>query len=467
MKRSVARSRREFLKTAALIGAAIGSPSLIPRHVLGQNGKPGANDTVKVAIIGLGGRGTSIYPDEVKAAAGVKVVGVCDFWPTRLKRFMRQFEGDFTSEQGYTDFRKLIEKEKPDGVMAETTTHQRAWVSAIAMQMGAHLYIEKPMCLTIKEGRYLVNAARKFNRVTQVGTQLRSLPLGQWVQQQIQAGVIGKIKVVEAPNFVGPNRWTDQPGGAYPEGMTDEIWDIWTNQAVLRPYHTKLHANWTNWWDYDGGGRSFGVSGWGTHSYDQVNMILGTSETGPVEIVLDEPTEIREAARFDYATAITNEDGEETYRALKLSGPRAKMRMWFADGVELRLNLDGTRGPGLGCIVVGEKGKIEINRHKITSNPKEVAAALPEESKNKRPETVYHVENWIDCIKTGKKCNADIEYGQRSTTLCELVNIVRASAPIGERIGWDPVNERFINNDKGNEMLARPRRKGYELPELT
>jgi hypothetical protein len=143
------------------------------------------------------------------------------------------------------------------------------------------------------------------------------------------------------------------------------------------------------------------------------------------------------------------------------------MTMWFADGVELRLHLDGDWGPGLGCIVTGEKGKIEINRHKLASNPKDLVANMPAEFRNTRSETIYHVENWIDCIKTGKTCTADIEFGQRSTTLCELVNIVRTTAPVGEKIGWDPVTERFTNNDKGNAMISRPRRKGYELPELT
>lgn len=455
------------MKTAALATTALSSPLVIPRSVLGQDGKPGANDTVKIALIGLGGRCAGIYPREIKAAAGAKVVAICDFWPTRVTNFMKRYEGDFKPEQAYTDFRNMIEKEKPDGVMAVTATHQRAWTSGIAMQMGAHLYIEKPMCLTIEEGRYLVNAARKYKRVTQVGTQQRSLPLCQWACKQVQNGALGKIKVVEAPNFVGPNQWTDKPGEPYPEGMTDAIWDLWTNQAVYRPYHSQLHRRWSNWWDYDAGGLCFGVSGWGTHSYDQVNMALGTNETGPVEILLEEECTIQDSGKFENRKPEDEETGTAYYHMAKVVGPRAKMKMWFADGVELRLHLDGDRGPGLGCIVIGEKGKMEINRHKISSNPKEIAAALPEEAKNKRPETVYHVENWIDCIKTGEKCTADIEYGQRSTTLCELVNIVRATAPVGRRIGWDPVKERFIGNDKGNEMLSRPRRKGYELPELT
>ncbi|MDR0336322.1 MAG: Gfo/Idh/MocA family oxidoreductase [Planctomycetaceae bacterium] len=472
-------SRREFLRNATAVTTAgvVASPFLVPRHVLGDATQPGANDTVKVALIGLGGRCTGLYPHEIKPVAGLKVVAISDLVQPRIDSFMKRYAEDFQPEQGYTDFREMIEKEKPDGVMAITATHQRAWTSAIAMQMGCHLYIEKPMVLTISEGRYLVNAARKYNRVTQVGTQQRSLPLCLWACKQVQDGAIGKVKVVQAPNFVGPNIWTDQPGQPYPEGMNDEVWDRWTNQAELRPYHAQLFYNWSNWWDYDAGGLCFGVSGWGTHSYDQVNMVLGMNDTGPVEILLEEPCTIQDSGKFvtrkptdeDYDPEYKPEDdtGTAYFGMAKVKGPRAKMKMWFANGVELRFNLDGDRGPGLGCIVTGENGKIEINRHKLSSNPKELAANMPEEFKNKRPETVYHVENWIDCIKTGKKCNADIEYGQRSTTLCELVNIVRATAPVGEKIGWDPVKERFTNNDKGNEMLSRPRRKGYELPELS
>jgi predicted dehydrogenase len=458
-------SRRQFLAAAGV--AAVASPFIIPRSVLGQGGQPGANDTVKIAMIGMGHRCMGIYPNEIKPVAGVKVVGVCDFWSPRIKSFMDRYPNDAKPEQGYTDFRKMIENEKPDGAFIMTTTHQRAWVSAIAMQMGCHVYIEKPMCLTIEEGRQLVNFARKYKRVTQIGTQQRSLPLCKWACKQVHDGVIGKVKIVEAPNFVGPNVWKDQPQQPYPEGMNDETWDLWTNQAVFRPYHRDLHLDWANWWDYDAGGRSFGVSGWGTHSYDQVNMALGTNETGPIEILLEEPCEERESGRFANRKPDDDETGAEYYGGAKLTGPRAKMKMWFANGVELRLHLDGDRGPGLGCIVIGEKGKLEINRHKVSSNPKEIAAGLPEESKNHRPETIYHVENWIECIKSGEKCTADVEYGQRSTTLCELVNIVRATAPVGEKIGWDSEKERFTNNDKGNAMLSRPRRKGYELPELT
>jgi hypothetical protein len=132
----------------------------------------------------------------------------------------------------------------------------------------------------------------------------------------------------------------------------------------------------------------------------------------------------------------------------------------------VKLHLDGDRGPGLGAIFVGEKGKIEINRNKIAANPKTLARSPDNPGPNKRPETAYHIENWVECIKSRKRCNADIEYGQRSSTLCYLVNIVRDIGRVGEPLKWDPAAERFTNCDEANKMLDRPRRKGYELPEI-
>ena len=127
----------------------------------------------------------------------------------------------------------------------------------------------------------MVKAARKYNRVTQVGTQQRSMPINNWASDLVKNGALGKILTVIAPNFVGPERWTDQPAEPMPDGGSDNWWDVWTNQAVLRPYHKSIHHGWDRWWDYDGGGRCFGVTGWGTHSYDQINRALGTDDTGP------------------------------------------------------------------------------------------------------------------------------------------------------------------------------------------
>jgi predicted dehydrogenase len=341
-----------------------------------------------------------------------------------------------------------------------------------AMQMGMDVYIEKPMCLTIAEGRAMVNAARKYNRVTQVGTQQRSMPINNWASDLVKNGSIGKIKAVLAPNFVGPFRWT-KTSSADVKGSVEPWWDVWTNQAELRPYDPALHHGWARWWDYDGGGLCFGVTGWGTHSYDQINRALGTDDTGPLEVVLEEPVADRETGKFVGGQTVGGivigdtgdiDTGTDYHRMAKLSGPRARVRMKFAGGTELRLHLDGDRGPGLGAIFVGEDGKIEINRNKLASNPKEIVRAPENPGPNKRPETAYHIENWIECIKSRKLCTADIEIGQRSSTLCYLVNIVRDVGRVDEVLKWDPVAERFTNCEEANVFLDRPRRKGYELP---
>jgi len=276
---------------------------------------------------------------------------------------------------------------------------------------------------------------------------------------------------VLAPNFVGPDKWVDQPGQPMPDGGSENWWDLWTNQAVLRPYHPQLHFGWKRWSEFTAGGRCFGVDGWGSHSYDQVNRALGTDETGPVEILLEEPMRVMESGKFVHDAELTgivgDEDTGKPYHGMsKLVGPRAKVTMTFATGTKLKLHLDGDRGPGLGAIFIGEKGKLEINRNKIVSNPKELIRVPENPGPTQRDENVAHVENWIQCIKTRGRCNADVEYGQRSNTLCDLVNIVRDVGRVGEPLKWDPVAERFTNCEEANQRLSRPRRKGYELPKI-
>lgn len=461
--------RRDFFKTSATAAAAISLPTIIPSRVLGGPDQAGANELVNVGVIGCGGRAHSVYKQcpDVKA---FRVAAVCDCMFPRAEHYAKRLSNE--AKWGlYRDFREMIDKEKLDGVMIETTTHARAWIAILAMQAGMDVYIEKPMCLTIAEGRAMVRAARKYGRVTQVGTQQRSMPINNWASDLVKNGALGKIHTVIAPNFVVSEKWSDLPAEKMPDGGSDNWWDVWTNQAVYRPYHVRVHRGWDRWWDYDGGGRCFGVTGWGAHSYDQINRALGTDDTGPVEILLEEPVEVRDARKkapeLRTGGLVGDEDTGTAYHHMtKLSGPRAKILMTFANGTKLKLHLDGDRGPGLGAIFAGEDGKIEINRNKIASNPKSLVQSPDNPGKITRPETAYHVENWLDCIKSRKPCTADIEIGQRASTLCYLVNIARDVGRVGEALKWNPETERFTNCDEGNKLLDRPRRKGYELPEI-
>ena len=429
---------------------------------LGLDG-PGANETVNVGLIGLGGRCKQIVKS-CEGIPGMRIAGVCDCFKPRVDSCLAS-GGAEKGWKGYTDFREMIEKEKLDAVMVETTTHARGWVTCHAMAAGMDVYIEKPMCLTIAEGREMVDIARKYKRVTQVGTQQRSMPLNNWASDLVKNGALGKVTTVEAPDFISPLLWKARREQRLPKGGSENWWDIWTNQAELRPYHKDLHRGWATWWDYDGGGNSFGVTGWGAHSYDQINRGLGTDDTGPIEVLLEEPVKKILAGKFDDRTPAPSETGSPYYAMVKgVSGPRAKVSMKFANGTELKLHLDADRGPGLGCIFIGEKGKIEINRDRISADPVGLIQSPDDPGHLKVDENQPHIENWLECIKTRGRCNADIEYGQRSNTLCYLVNIAREVGSVGKTLKWDPEAERFTNCDAGNALLTRPRREGYELP---
>jgi len=295
------------------------------------------------------------------------------------------------------------------------------------------------------------------------------MPINNWASDLVKDGAIGKIRTVLAPNFVGPDRWPGGKSEAMPSGGSSGWWDVWTNQAELRPYHRELHHGWEKWWDYDGGGLCYGVTGWGTHSFDQIQRALGTDETGPVEVVLEESITDQPCGKFETVSEV---DPTRLDYLIKLAkpvvGPRAKVTMRYAGGTELRMHLDGDWGPGLGAIFIGEKGKLEINRNKIAANPKELLSDPNNPGEITKPETQYHIEDWLRCIKTRERCHADIEYGLRSTTLCYLVNIAREVGRVGQTLRWDPDSERFTNCDEGNQSayIQRPRRPGYELPAL-
>jgi predicted dehydrogenase len=470
MSTSKSLTRRNFLQAGA---AAAAVPTFIPSAVLGASVTAPPSETVRIGVIGCGGRAHGVVRDAADVK-GFEVVAACDCQPQKAQNFVKQLS-DGKKWGAYADFRQMIEREKLDAVMIETTTHARAWIAILAMQMGMDCYIEKPMALTISEGRTMVNAARKLNRVTQVGTQQRSMPINNWASDLVKNGALGRIVSVLAPNFIGPFRWTKTSTKDIKKPV-DHWWDVWTNQAELRPFDGKeLRAGWAKWWDYDGGGLCFGVTGWGAHSYDQVNRALGTDDTGPVSLLLEEPVTDRPSGKFAPRTSVGGvvvgdtgdiDTGTDYHRMAQITGPRAKTTLTFANGTQLQLHLDGDRGPGLGAIFVGEKGKIEINRNKLASNPKEIVRSKDNPGPNNRKETAYHIENWIQCIKSRKKCNADIEIGHRANSLCCLVNILREVGRVGEPMQWDPVAEQFPGNDAANHLLSRPRRKGYELPEI-
>jgi predicted dehydrogenase len=418
-------SRREFGRTAVGTAAALLVPQFVPRHVLGAADQPGAHARVTVGVIGVGGR-CGLLIDQLPAQG--RIVAAADCFVTRAEQAAAKRQVKWRIHQ---DYRRLLDEKDIDAVIVGTHDHGRVLPCIHACQAGKDVYAEKPLTVYIAEGRALVNAVRRHQRVFQVGTQQRSMEMNRVACEFVRDGGVGKVHTVLGINYPGPNRYRGLSEEPVPEGLN---WDAWLGPTEWRPYNRQLHFGWMGWRDYSGGE----MTNWGAHGLDQIQWALGMDDTGPVE----------------FWPLTPGANGAVAYR--------------YANGIAVRLEL--TRGPHGGAIFVGDQGKIEINRNKFTSNPPDMIKNLPrrEDIDKWRDEVAlwqarFHLENWLACIQTRQRPVADVEIGHRSVSVCHLANITRE---LGRKLRWNPQQEQFVDDDEANAYVSRPRRKGYELPPL-
>ena len=431
-------TRRDFLKSAAsaALVAGVASPTLIPRSALADGTRPGANDRIGVAGVGVGRRGSEIF---ASAARNPKAQAICvaDVWLPRAENIAKKHKCD----AAYQDYRRVLDRKDVDAVLTATPEHWRGLVCINACLAGKHVYGEKPITLTISEGALMEKAARKNNVVFQTGSQQRSQRQNYVGCEFIRNGGLGQIKEVIAANYESP--WLcDLPAQPIPDGLD---WETWCGPTPVVPYNIDLFTprakpGWLSFRPYSGGE----MTGWGTHGFDQIQCALGTDLTMPTEIIVEEGAE--KLIPPVYSKAEDAKRGNEI-----CSKPRLAYK--YANGIIVRLG-NANRGGG---IFIGEKGKMEIFRGNLKSNPPEIAQELLKSERRDQD----HVDNWLSCILTGERPISDIAIGRRSAAICHLLNIARY---LGRSLKWDPDKEVFIGDDEANTYLSREPRKGYELP---
>jgi predicted dehydrogenase len=399
-------------------------PTVIPARVLAAPGRPGANDRVIIGFIGTGGRSRQLM-DHVPAEG--RIVAICDSFRQRCLETLEQKQTDWNTYQYYEE---MFEREHLDAVVVGTPDHTRVLPCIHACQAGLDVYAEKPLTLTIGEGRTLVRFARKHQTVFQVGSQQRTMEMNRFACELVRTGGLGRIRAVAGICYTGPREYDGLPAQPVPEGND---WDRWQGPTASRPFHHTLQFGWMAWRDYSGGE----MTNWGAHGVDQIQWALGMCHTGPVEIWPITP------------------------------GPHGKVGMRYRNGVVVKYELD--RGPHGGGIFTGSDCKIEINRNRFVTNPPDFVKDPPQPAQAdiwEGPGWIAkpHIQNWIDCIKSRELPNADVEIGHRSITVCHLANIARQ---LGRRLRWDPDRERFEGDEEADTYLDRPRRKKYEFPQLT
>ncbi len=428
-------TRRNFLGKTAV---AVTIPYFIPSGVLAYSGRPGANDRIVTANIGVGGM--SRNPVSETAAA------LCDVDEKHLgeaARLVTKVKPDL-----YKDYRRILDRKDIDAVFIATPDHWHALMTVHACQAGKHVYSEKPTARTIQEGRAMVNAARNNNRIVQIGLQGRSNLNAHAACQYVRNGMLGRVSRVEIWH---PVNYTTTDWGL-PQSPPPELdWEMWLGPARWRPYHPlRCHFNFRWFMDIGGGfvrdrgNHALSIVSWLMNNDDYRGVVkVESTGTPQVEGLYDVPATME--ARWEFS----NPDWSVTWSQPGTSNPRMKGE-WGATYYGDRDSLVVLGGDG-GCSTEEKAmkyqvpaGGVEVYKHPSTTDKA----------------TIRHHENFFDCIRTGNRPILDVEIGQRVVTLCNIANI---SYRTGRKLTFDMATERFIADEEANRMLNDPYRAQWSL----
>jgi len=431
-------SRRTFHAAgAAMAWAAVSpAPARAARVV-------GANDRVRMGFIGVGNRGGQLLTAFLEHD-DCEVVAVCDVYSPYVDRARERLQG---KAEGYRDFRKVLQRDDLDAVAIATPDHWHAVQTVLACKANKDVYVEKPLCVTVHEGRKMVEAARRYDRVVQVGTHRRSSDVYAQLAGLVQADKVGKVTVSRAYRL--SNMYPSGMGKAQPSAPPPELdWDLWLGPRPERPYQENVAPYKFRWWQL----YSSQMANWGVHYLDAIRWVTG--ELAPSSICAM-------GGRFAVDDDRTVPDTlEATFQFA--SGRLAIFGQYEASGnpalAEGEIELRGTQGTvyvsGKGFRIVPERGG-QFQDSAPRMEPMEAEA--PGSNSDL---TALHARNFLDCVKSRKTPNADVEIGHRSTSMSLLANM---SLVFGERLAWDAQKERVTNHEAANELLHYEYRKPWTL----
>jgi predicted dehydrogenase len=420
-------SRRQFLKSSFGAAGAVLAPQIVRAETLGNASKAAANSRIGMGFIGMG----LISDGHVRSFPGMKNVqpiAVCDVRDGALQKAV-----DVLKSKGYEGikatkrFEEVLANPDIQAVCVTTPDHWHAAIALAAMKAGKDVYVEKPMTLTIEEGKALRAAEKKYGRILQVGSQQRSEIYFRIAVNLVRNGMIGDIKEIYCRLGDFPQPPDKETIIPVPEGFD---YDRWLGPTPFFEHsENRVKGNygggWRCYWEY--GSRKFGD--WGAHHFDIVQWALDRDTTGPVEFI-PKGHEGAENHHYRYADGIT------VWRDKKPDNGHM-------------IRFIGTKGEVLASRGKVESSPVELVRHKFGPNDIQVY-----ESKN-------HRENFIDSILSRKPTICPASVGHRTATICQLSGIAQR---LGRPVKWDPKAEQIVGDKEAAAMQDRPRRKGYEMP---
>ncbi len=385
------------------------------------------------AIIGLGGRGRAIAQ---QAAAFGDIVALCDVDRKHAEEAQTQFGG---KADLYKDYRKLLERKDIEVVLNATPDHWHTAINVAACKAGKDLYTEKPLTLTIDEGKTLCRVVEQTGRIVQVGTQQRSERQFQTAVELVRNGRVGKLRevIVTLPFWStkgGPFATTAQPPNL--------DWDFYQGQAPEHPYcfertHFVAGGGWRWWYEYAGGI----ITDWGNHHMDIAHWGMDLERSGPLTI--------QGTARFP------NEGQANCYS----TPDQFTIDMTYPG--DLRLRYEGAEDNRNGIMFIGDQGKVFVNRGGVYGK------AFDELKENPLPTDAWHVAasdnhmgNFFACVKSREKPVSPVEIQHRTITACHLANL---AVRLKRKLTWDPKTQEIIGDDDANSWQQRPQREPYTI----
>ena len=431
-------TRRHFMKGAcAFAGASVAWPLIVPDTVFGAEAP---SERITIGCIGTGRMGQG----DMRSVLGFKqarIVAVCDVDSARAtdaqQIVQRQYKSDNCCD-AYQDFRLLVARRDIDAVMICTPDHWHAVPAIAAAKAGKDIFLQKPLTLTIHEGRVLSDTVRRYGRVFQVGSQQRSDQRFRFACELVRNGRIGKVQAVHVGFGYDPG-CAEEPGTAPPPNLD---YEMWLGQAPKKPYTEKrVHPQkgydrpgWLRIRDYGHGM----ITGWGSHHLDIAQWGLGTMDSGPVEV------ECREV--------------EFPNKGLWDVHGKFSLEYTYANGVRMTCADDTKNKPGI--LFEGNAGWVYVTRGAIDANPKSLLQEKIGPNEIQLYKSDNHFGNWLQCIKTRAETVAPVEHGHRSCTICLLGSIAMS---LRRKLRWDPAKEQFVGDSEADSMCKREARSPWAV----
>jgi len=449
-------TRRTFLKMSAGAVAAASFPAIVPESVMGQKAP---SNRISIGAIGVG-RISRIHDlPGIWKYDQARVVAVCDLDSKRVEKGKELVNGyyaakegkDYNGVAGYHDYHDLLANKDIDAVVISTPDHQHAILAVDAVRAGKDVYLQKPASLTIAEGRAMSNAVTTSGQILQIGSQQRSWKQFHRACELVRNGRIGAIKHVEI-GLPGDPSGPEAPPMPIPPNLDYDVWlgstpEVYYTEMRVHPQQSFDRPGWLRCEQFGAGM----ITGWGAHHVDTAHWGMNTEYTGPVEIwgIAEFPkhglwnVHGKFLTHAVYANGVTMDISGDFPNGIKFYGSEGWI--FVARDVEVTAS-----DPG---------GKPVTLQPLMASDPKILDSVIGADEIHLYQSDDQH-GNWLECIRSRKAPIAPAEIGHRACSTCLLHHIAMKT---GRRLHWDPVKERFHNDDEANSMLSRPQRFPYVM----